>query len=375
MAFLLLREGLRMAGRARAVRKRGFKRYPGDAAEICRGIIEDCYDSRRGYFRVSAGHYCEFYARDFGWCAEALHRLGYEKEVRGTLAYALSRYAAAGRVTSAISPDGTPFDYFLPAGPDALAMLLYALARTGNHALARKHREFLQRMLDDFVQRFVDGTTLLPQAGRHYSSIRDQAKRKAPCYDAVMVTLAMREGRALGLSPRHTAEDVAEAIVKAYWNGTYFFQDLRRDALVVGDANVFPFWTGIITDKGMLEDATDAVRASGLDTPFPLRYVSVLDRGRERTPMVLAHHLSRDYETDSIWMHLGLAYLRVLKERDQDLTRRHLAAYTRLIERHRTFLEVFDRHGEPFRRAFYVTDEGMLWCANYLLLRQELLDE
>jgi hypothetical protein len=372
MGVLQIKEGLRMARRAQHVRKHGFKAYRGTPQEICAQIIDEAYDRQHKYFRVSSGNFCEFYVRDFGLCCEALYKLGYEKEVRATLQYAIAKYRKAGRITTAINPEGVPFDYFLPTGPDALGFLLYAITRTGNDDLAQEHRAFLQRMLDNFSREFIDPRTLLPRTDRHYSSIRDQAKRKGACYDAVMIAVTARESARLRLTFRYAEQDITDAIIKEYWNGTYFFQDTVRQAIVVADANVFPFWTGIVTDRKMLEDAMDAIRAAGLDTPFPLRYVSAYDKKKEKTALHAANMLANDYETDSIWTHLGLAYLRVLKERDEDAAKRHLAKYTKLVEEHKNFLEVYDTHGRPFKRFFYSADESIIWCANYLVLAQEL---
>ena len=57
------------------------KEYKGSYQEISKKIIKSCYDAKKGYFRVSSGHFTCFYARDFGWCAESLIKLGYKKEV------------------------------------------------------------------------------------------------------------------------------------------------------------------------------------------------------------------------------------------------------------------------------------------------------
>ncbi|HIH24831.1 TPA: hypothetical protein HA251_07400 [Candidatus Woesearchaeota archaeon] len=365
---VVLKEGIRMARRARRVRRDGFHQHKGTPEETCKAIIDRAYDKRRGYFRVSTGNFCEFYSRDFGLSCEALQELGYGERVKSTLAYALSHYESAGKVTTAIDPRGVPFDYFLPAGPDALGFLLYAITHTGNNHLAAKHNEFLQRAIDRAAEEFVDPKTLLPRADRHFSSIRDQARRKGACYDAVMIAVIAREAHRLGFRFPYKEHAVTKAIIKAYWNGTYFFQDLTREPIVTGDANVFPFWTGIVKNKRMMEDAIDAVRAAGLDDPFPLRYVSELDAAREKTSLHIVNLLSKDYESHSIWMHLGLAYLRMLMKRDADAARRHLKRYGQLIRQHRTFLEVYDTTGEPFMRTFYAADESMVWCANWLVL-------
>lgn len=362
--MIILKEGLRMLQRARRVAKEGFRTYAGTPEEICSQIISDCFDHEKQYFRVSAGHFCEYYVRDFAFCCEALAQLGHAKEVRKTLAYALSRFEHKGRITTSINPEGKPFDYYLPSGPESIGLFLYSFTHTGNSDLAKRHAWFLQREVDRVV-RMTNPKTLLPR-GR-YSTIRDHAQRPAACYDMVMLCVVAREAKALGLTFPYTEAQLKERLIKEYWNGSYFFQDARKQPIVISDANIFPFWTGIIADKKMLTSAVAAMQEAKLDDPFPIRYVSEAEKKEEKVDMHLAALLAPDYETSSIWMHLGLAYLRILP--DRKLAKKHLNAYRALIEEHRTFLELYDNDGTPLRRRLYVSDEGMLWCANWLALR------
>jgi hypothetical protein len=369
MGIIQAKEGLRFFRRARQVKKAGFRRYQGTAEEICRQVIDECYDQEKKYFRVSAGHFCEYYVRDFALCCEALLELGYAEEIESTLRYAMERFRNHGSITTAINPEGKPFDYYLPSGPESIGLFLYSINRTKNKDIADENRQFLQAQVDR-VLKMMDSKTLLP-TGR-YSTIRDHAMRKSSCYDAVMIAVVAREAKELGLSFPYTEDLLTDRIIETYWNGTYFFQDLAKQDIVEGDANVFPFWTEIITSDEMLDQAMTAIRAAGLDLPFPLRYVSPADKKREKTRLHFANMLAPDYETDSIWVHLGLAYLQVLADQNPALARKHLAKYTALIEQHRNFLEVYDATGTPLRRALYICDESMLWCANYLALMDRL---
>lgn len=371
--FTVLKEGLRMMRRARRVNKKGFIAYNGTQEQICKAIINDTYNKHHKYFQVSptnSGHFCEFYMRDFGLCCEALQELGYTIEVRLTIEYALHQYKKAGKLTTAINPEKKPFDYFLPAGPDTLAFLLYSITHTKNHNLAKMQKPFLQKQVDIFVKKYVDKRTMLPN-NKHFSSIRDQTKRKGSCYDAIMIAIVARESKALGLLFPYTVDQVRDAIRKEYWNGTYFFQDKKKQDVVVADANIFPFWSGIFTDPHMLEQAVDSIQAAGLDEPFPIKYISSKDKKREKTSFHLVSIFSSDYETDSIWMHLGLAYLRVIKFYDPNLLKKYLEQYNNNLLTNRTFLEIYDKDGKPFVRTFYASDEAMLWCANYLALQKE----
>ncbi len=360
-----------MLRRARRVKREGFRRYEGDPEGICGQIIADAYDKERGYFRVSSGHFCEFYVRDFALCCEALVALGYQDEVACTVEYAMRAFEREGRIATMITPRGKAYDF--PAyGPDALALFLLTLSRTGHRALATGHKRFLQREVDRFVRLVVDERTMLPRRGTRFTSMRDHTKRDASCYDATMVALAARECEALGLRFPFAAGDAAAKVKEAYWNGAFFCSDLRERDLVIGDANTMPFWTRVCRDRRMRASACAAVGEAGLDDPFPLRYVSTRDKAREKVDWHLAAALAPGYETDSVWAHLGLAYLRVLAQADAPRARRHVRAYGGLIRRHGTFLELYDAHGAPYETPLYVTDEAMLWCAPWLALAREL---
>lgn len=367
-ALAQAREGLRFFRRARRVRREGFRKYAGGPEEMCRAIIMDAYDKEQGYFRVSSGHFCQFYMRDIAFNAEALAALGYAAELRSTLCYALQRYESAGRITTAITPDGTPFD-FGGRGPESIALMLRTLRATGNEKLAAEHSALLQKELDWIAARAI-GQDLLPKGS--FQSLRDQVTAPSSCYNACMIAMAAADSAALGLRFPHDAAAIRERIIATYWNGTYFFNDIRRQPLVIGDPNVFPFWTGVVDDKEILGQAMAAVQAAGLDEPFPLRYISTLDKHREKKSIHLASLFSPGYMTDAIWAHLGLAYIRVLSQIDPARARRHLEAYTRNLTQHGTFLEIYAPDGSPYQTPFYITDEAMVWCAEYLWLAKRM---
>ena len=46
------------------VKLNGLKKYSGTDEEICRKIIDNCYNSKKEYFMASNGNYKIFYARD-----------------------------------------------------------------------------------------------------------------------------------------------------------------------------------------------------------------------------------------------------------------------------------------------------------------------
>jgi hypothetical protein len=77
---------------------------------------------------------------------------------------------------------------------------------------------------------------------------------------------------------------------------------------------------------------------------------------------------TKNYEVNSIWMHIGPLYVKLVKKIDKKLAKKYIDSYTKLIEKHKNFLEVFDSKGNIYKTPFYYSDEGMLWAANYLNL-------
>ena len=103
----LISEGFRI-WRASSRRKRqGWKQYSlagkgdakGDVKAICDAIIEDCWEEGNGqgnygHYCASAGHFHQFYTRDFGIAVEGLLGTTTGKErCLATLSYALQHFA------------------------------------------------------------------------------------------------------------------------------------------------------------------------------------------------------------------------------------------------------------------------------------------
>jgi hypothetical protein len=346
-----------MLARSIHVRKHGFQSYPGDARQICRQIVDACWNGE--FFQTSAGHFAEFWTRDFGWCIDSLLELGHRQKVLKTLDYALAQFSKAGKITTTINPNHQPFD-FPRFAPDSLPFLMRALNAAKAKSLMEKHRKFLQSQADDYAVRVIDPKTKLVRKEK-FSSMKDGVYRKSSAYDTAMVGMLANEMVTAKIA--HSLPDMRKALIKHYWTGDYFLDDLSGKKHIAGDAQLFPFWTGVITDKSIMRKAFGSVRKAGLDKPFPLKYTA------ERMPAdVLAQRIfAPNYEGNTIWAHMGLLYIAKLKEIDKDYARVCVSWHRDLVERYGTFLEVYEPDGRsPYRSPFYVADEGMLWAANLL---------
>ncbi len=352
---------MRIFRRSLSARHNGTRRYSGSAEEICRKIISDCWNEKEGYFRTSTGHFSEFYTRDFAFCIEALLKLGFRKKVRLTLEYALKRFSQSGRIATAISPEGRPFDF--PAyASDSLPLLVRSLVRADAGGLIRKHESLIVNEINRYYHVVFDSRTSMVRKNKHFSSIKDWAKRSSSCYDNCMLAMLRNDLEKLGFYNPFHEHDIRKRIKDELWSGKFFYDDMRKKDIVSGDANVFPFWTGVFSKRNMRKSCIRQMQKAKLDRPFPLKYTNT----RKGQRFLFSEILVRNYEGTAVWPHLGMCYVDVVRKHSKKEAERYIKRYRKLIEKHRNFLEVFEEDGRPFKRLFYYTDEGMLWAAKYL---------
>jgi hypothetical protein len=195
--------------------------------------------------------------------------------------------------------------------------------------------------------------------------MKDQAIRDSSCYNNVMSAMLSKELNNLKLNNPFKKYNLKKIIKKNFWTGNYFLDDLSGNKYIAGDANVFPFWTGIFNDKKMLKSCIKEIRKEGLDKPFPLKYTK-----KNVSKKNFVSFLVPNYESNTIWMHMGLLYVQLVKKIDKKLFNKYFRTYTKLIKKHKNFLEVFNLNGTPYQSPFYYCDESMLWAANYLALKK-----
>lgn len=360
MASFTLRQALHVFRNSLLLKIRGITRYGGDAHNICSQIVRDCWNGR--FFKTSTTHFPQFWTRDFGWCTESLLKLGYKEEVWKTLVFALERFSRFGRVTTTIGLDGKPFD-FPTYAVDSLPWLVHSLQLLGNKDLISRYGGFLDNDITRFVTRCVDTETGLVQP-RHFSSMKDFAIRRSSCYDNTLLGFLSRNLKTLKLPNPLREYNYAKILRDTFWNGEYFYDDARRLGYVAGDAQVFPFYCGVVSSRKMLRSAVGKIRATRLDVPFPLRYT----QRDAPTRFIWQEIFMRGYERNAVWTHMGPLYIALVKRIDKGLAWRYLDEYTRIIETHKNYLEVFAPDGKPFETMLYHSDQGMLWAANYLTL-------
>ncbi len=333
------------------------KKYPGKAEEICQAIIKDCWNGR--YFQTSTGNFSQFWTRDFGWCVQGLVKQGYQKEIHHTLRYAINRFKSVKKITTTITPRGSPFDFPAPA-VDSLPWLMHAIRISKFPIYDLK--TFFNQQVQVFFEYFIDKQSGLVKPNLKASSMKDMAIRKSSCYDNCLVGLLAEDLQALKLTNPFEKYDYTSLIHRHFWSGEYFFDDLTKKTYVAGDAQVFPFLTGLCKNPEMLKKVIEKVQEAGLDQPFPLKYTEK----REQAKFILQELPLYNYEGSSIWTHMGPLWIKVVQAVDAKTAAGYKETYRQWIEEQGNYLEVFTPEGKPFSTPFYRCDSGMLWAVNWL---------
>jgi len=355
---------MRMFFRRINVGIRGTKKYSGGSEEICKKIIEDCWNGK--YFMTSAGHFSDFYTRDFGWCCESLIKLGYREKVKSTLEYALRNFRRKGYVTTTINTNGVAYDFPCYA-VDSLAYLIRSLKLLRDREIVENNEEFLNKQVRLFYELVVDKNSGLVKKDTHFSSMKDHAVRKSSCYDNCMVGMLSLELSKLKIENPLKKWNYAKLIKENFWNGDYFLDDLSGTSHIAGDAQIIPFYSGLVNDNKMLRKCLEVIKKEGLDKPVPLRYSKI----RLKQELIYLHLLASNYEKNTCWQHLGMMFLDVLSRFDREKLGEYLNIIQMVIERDKNFLEVYCPNGKPYSNIFYYADEGMLWASVYLRLKKK----
>src|ERR1039457_5514125 len=250
---ILIAAGARVALLSLARRIFGWKRYPGSVEAICRAAIDDCWTGQ--FFAGSAGHFHQFWTRDLAMCTGALCRLGHREKVLASWNWGLARFARSRLVTTIIF--SRPFARAVYSfACDSLPMLLYGLEQAGAQDLVGRHRDFLSAEVHRYVEQVLDPQSGLARRDRYFSAPRDCMTGSSTVFANTMLALLERLLDEQDVLPNRRLRglNLPSHIREIFWCGEYFRDALDRD-LPSGDANVWPFFYGIIADPEMKRSA------------------------------------------------------------------------------------------------------------------------
>lgn len=334
-----------------------YPKYKGNATEICEQIVQKCWNGK--FFQTGACSYPLFWTRDFAFCTNALMSLGYKKEVHKTLNFALNHFQKQNKVGCYINRYGKVMNFPIYA-VDTLPLLLYSID-TANFNI-KPYKDFLNQEIQGFYKKVFNAKKGIIKEYTHFSSMKDHFIKNSSCYDNCMIALLCKEVTKLKLENPFKKYNFKKIITKHFWNGYYFNEDLTN-AEVTGDANIFPFWTSVITGKKMFKSCLGYIQTEKLDKPFPLKYTKENHNGQ-----IAASIFVPTWEGDKIWPFLGLYFIEILIRFNKPLAQQYLNLYKEQIEKNQNFYELFTKKGEVYKSLFYKADHSMLWASKYLYL-------
>jgi hypothetical protein len=365
--FILIREGLRIFKRNLKVKLSGFEKFSGTDEEICKQIIDSCWNGKYLSTCPEGGHY-SFYSRDFGWCIESLINLGYEKEVNKTLEYALELFEKSGEISVSINPSGETFNFPNIYSPDSVAYIFRSLRMNGNKRLIKKYSRFLNSEAKKFSETCIDDSGVIKK--KRFSGMRDYAIVEGSCYDMIMACMIDDEIEKINkLMKKEIIENpfkefnLKKNLINKFWNGEYFYD---HKGAVYGHNNVYPYFLDVIFNKKMRESSLKSINDAKLDIQIPLKYES----DNKHAKFIWQEMFVSGWENHTSWTMLGMAYIDVLSRTDKEKAKEHLNHYKKLIEEY-GFVEVYDGI-KPYQSLFYASETRMLWAAMYLDLKKRL---
>ena len=348
---------------------RARRRQGGAAEDIIRACIDDCWDGT--HYRASPGHFRQFWTRDLSFSAPSLARLspGHADRVIRSYEWAIRTWQRRrSHVTTTIHYFDQPVDVF-DFGVDCLPLMLAAMRRVGAEDLLQEHRPWLEGEVRNYVHEVVDPRTCMVRSDRKYSAHRDTIVNRCNAFGNSMVALLAMTLADLDwevpASMRPLAVAPQSILLDRFWDARGFFIDSIGDDTPSGEGNIWPFWTGVITDEAVLRTAFTELEERGYADPYPLKYE--VARRPQLEPLFVRTFMP-DYQGATVWTSLGSMYLQLLHIFDPALARVEIDRYRTWIERDGTFWEVIDDEtGERYSSTLLTrSDDGMLWSAIFL---------
>ncbi|MBN2715900.1 MAG: hypothetical protein JXX14_08590 [Deltaproteobacteria bacterium] len=358
------------------MRRFHIRTYGGSPKDICRSIVEACYDSKKKYFRTSVDTYPELWTRDFGRCVPALINAGYRDEVVNTYRFAFDAFQKSGRYELTILPDGQLYNFpFGTYSPDGYAFFLYGLCALDDESIIDDNSVFLAQESQRFFRLTVNPSDGTVKTNVHFSEAQDYLRRNSSCYTTCCCFIVQQALAKLGIANPLTNFDYPLILKERYYSDAhgYFYDDMFKRHFVSGDANILPFWSGAVSRQpfGCVDDilipVLDNIEKSQLNMPYPTRYRN----GTEKLPSLRLDRIN-PWQTSSVWTCLGIHYLEMLYLYAPHHFTGELNRFVELIDRLRCFPEVVSHKTKTlYRYPLYVSETSMLWAANLLNLLQD----
>lgn len=305
-----------------------------------------------------------FYIRDIGLAAPGLMYMGMAKELERCMTVALQVWEQAGRVTTSINDKLRAVDVF-EYGADSLSLLLRTLRLLGSNDLVRRYETFLNDAIQHYKETVFDPQSALVREDRSLSTTKDNTIRPSPLYANINMLLLQHEiGRLRDVGHKLVDPlkeyDTMGAVMERFWMAKKnSFRDALGHEYVAAD-QIFAPYLRVFHDEPRVSHMLDSIVSEGLADPLPLKYTQAPKPATEHR---LLSFMASNYQGNTIWTMLGVAFLWVLHERNDDRTELYLKRYEEIIARDGNCIEIYNPDLSMYHALAYTYDEGMTWFA------------
>lgn len=393
--------------------------------EIIAEIHQDRFNPQQPFI-ISGDHFSMLYPRSLGIFYHsllddrtALSQTDWENRqimYLKTVAYASDVFSKSGRLSTTIVPvgkHGVALMNISAPPSDTLYSLLFAyqqlldneyqrvtypydngveypqMTQSATQQLLAEYSASLTAHYADYKSSVYDETTGLIKEDILLSGTKDMMKKYGGFYDNVMFWKTTQLAGELGLIEQDDIflSELKTRIIDNFWQeeAMLFVEDLSTEAQEnewYSSDWLIAFQTGFLdpsdtADREYLLKSVEYIRRNAIDKPFAIQYHPDMRGHRIYQPMRIS---TPEYGSTTIWSNWGMEYTKLLIRLHQttvntsyiDDATRHLDAYTFNIKRYQGYPEVYDQHGDFYRKKLYKSIRQTGWIVTYEQAREML---
>ncbi|MDF1662567.1 MAG: hypothetical protein P1V97_12400 [Planctomycetota bacterium] len=334
-------------------------RHPGSASEICKTIVETCWNG--DFFCAAKSEPGLFSMRVFAFAIKDLIALGHHDRCQQTVEWALDHYVRRGRITPYVSAEAgavEPYGY----SSDALPFLFHTLKELGQSSLRGPYQALIDREILLYKEALIETASQDLRVERFFDSFKNSLHFPGSCYSHCMVAWCSELLTTLEWDNPLKDFELKATVNHWFWIGKFFrnHHSSLNDPLLSADANFWPFWCELSEDRAVrLAKCVEALHDEGLDEPFPLKYHRERLSERELQPW---RRDAPNIHGDSIGTVLLAPWIELVHEVKPERALRYLTQIKGRLEQDGNLYEAYDPDG---KEALKGSRWGGLWAAKF----------
>ncbi len=344
-------------------KKSRYKNFGDNYKSITNNIVKDRWNG--DYLEAGQEvHLSSFWVRDLGWSTKGLINLGYKDRVKSSIEWAMDKFMKNGHLTTTISREGFCYDVDT-YGADTLPFVLHIINEINEPDLLQKYKKFLNSEINYYYSLVYDPKLRMVNPLKLFSIPKDMIKiRNTTVANTFMLFLVKQlEGLKGFDNPFPDFDSLKKVFMKAFWRIDHFANDRGfKERVDSSDANIWPFWTGVVEDKYKLSQSLKWIQKLRFDRPLPIKY-------HNKNYDHLANFFSRivvpNYQGNSIWTMNAPLYIELVNNVEPLYARQVLTRFVKSIESWHNYFEVLtpDGTGPLQGRLGFRSGSAMLWAS------------